>query len=74
MQEDLAERIVLYRTEDGRMTLDVNLRENTVWLTQKQMGMLFETERSVITKHVNNILKTGELRLEAVCANLAHTG
>lgn len=55
------------------MTLDVNLRGNTVWLTQKQMGMLFETERSVITKHVNNILKTGELRLEAVCANLAHT-
>jgi len=73
MQEDLAERIVLYRTEDGRMTLDVNLRENTVWLTQKQMGMLFETERSVVTKHVNNILKTGELRLEAVCANLART-
>ena len=51
----LADKIVLYRTQDGRMTLDVNLREGTVWLTQKQMGSLFETERSVITKHINNI-------------------
>ena len=55
MKDDLTDKIVLYRTQDGRMTLDVNLREGTVWLTQKQMGSLFETERSVITKHINNI-------------------
>lgn len=73
MQESFVEHIVLYRSEDGRMTLDVNLREDTLWLTQKQMGMLFETERSVITKHVNNILKTGELHLDSVCANVART-
>ena len=53
--------IVIYRTKDGKAKLEVNLWEETVWLTQKQIADLFNTERSVITKHINNVFKIGEL-------------
>lgn len=53
--------IVLYRAPDGSIALDVRLEQETVWLTQKQMAQLFQTERSVITKHLRNIFKSGEL-------------
>ena len=65
--------IIIYRTEDGKTQIDVNLKEETVWLSQKQMAELFQTERSVITKHINNIYKTKELSGKSVCANFAHT-
>jgi hypothetical protein len=65
--------IVLYRTQGGRTELGVRLEADTLWLTQKQIAELFETERSVITKHVRNIFKTGELKERAVCAKFAHT-
>ncbi len=53
--------ILLYQTEDGQTKIDVRLEEETVWLSQAQMGELFQKERSVITKHINNIFKEGEL-------------
>ncbi|MCX5770124.1 MAG: virulence RhuM family protein [Candidatus Hydrogenedentes bacterium] len=65
--------IVLYHAPDGQVSLDVRLERDTVWLTQKQMAALFDTERSVITKHLRNVLKEGELDREAVCAKFAHT-
>jgi hypothetical protein len=61
-------QIVLYQNN-----LEVKLMRETVWLTQKQMSELFETERSVITKHLHNILKTKELEEKSVCAFFAHT-
>jgi prophage maintenance system killer protein len=63
--------IVLYQTDDGHIQLDVQLREETVWLTQAQMASLFQTERSVVTKHINNVFKSGELTRAAVCAKFA---
>jgi prophage maintenance system killer protein len=57
--------IVLYKTKDGRTALDVRLERETVWLSQKQMVDLFATERSVITKHLNNIFRSGELQKES---------
>ena len=72
MKPDLGE-IILYQTEDGTSALDVHLKDETVWLTQKQIAALFETERSVVTKHIGNIFRTGELDKEAVCAKFAHT-
>ena len=54
-------------------TLEVQLKEETVWLTQAQMAGLFLTERSVITKHIHNILKSKELMEDSVCAFFAHT-
>ncbi|WP_448873896.1 RhuM family protein [Desulfobulbus propionicus] len=53
--------------------MDVRLHEETVWLTQAQMAFLFQTERSVVTKHINNVFKSGELSRAAVCAKFAQT-
>ena len=53
--------MVLYRSPDGTVELDVRLDGETVWLTQEQMGRLFGRERSVITKHIRNVFKEGEL-------------
>ena len=47
--------------------------DETVWLTQKQITQLFERDRTVITKHIRNIFKEGELKGKSVCANFAHT-
>lgn len=53
--------VMLYRSADGGPALDVRLERETVWLTQAQMAELFGRERSVLTKHVNNVFKEGEL-------------
>lgn len=53
--------IIFYQTEDGKSLLEVKLQEDTVWLTHQQMSLLFGRERSVITKHINNIIKSNEL-------------
>jgi hypothetical protein len=65
--------IQLFTTEDGDISLEVSLDRDTVWLTQNQMADLFGRERSVITKHIGNVFKEGELEREAVCAKFAHT-
>lgn len=57
--------IVLYTAPDGTVSLDVCLERETVWLSQKQMALLFDTERSVITKHLGNIFRSGELERES---------
>ena len=67
------DQIIIYKTEDGYFEVDVTLTGDTVWLSQKQMTKLFGTERSVITKHINNIFKQKELNKRQVCAKFAHT-
>lgn len=63
--------IVLYRTEDGQTRLDVRLEQESIWLDTHQMGVLFERDRSVIVKHIQNIYKTGELSQNSTCAKNA---
>lgn len=53
--------IALYRQKRGGSALEVRLERETVWLTQAQMAELFGRERSVITKHLRNIFREGEL-------------
>lgn len=53
--------IIIYQSPDGDTKLDVKLEEDTIWLTQAQMVDLFGRERTVITKHINNIFSEGEL-------------
>lgn len=65
--------IIIYQAEDGQIALEVHLAEETVWLSQKQIATLFETERSVITKHIGNIFRTNELEQNSVCAKFTHT-
>ncbi|MBI4838990.1 MAG: type II toxin-antitoxin system death-on-curing family toxin [Nitrospirae bacterium] len=66
-------KIVIYTTDNKEARLDVKLEQDTVWLSQKQLAELFKTERSVITKHVNNVFKNRELEENSVCAIFAHT-
>ncbi len=73
MRDKAKGEILLYKTPEGETKIDVKLDQETVWLTQKQLSQLFQTERSVITKHINNILKTKELQRNSVCAKFAHT-
>jgi len=54
--------IILYQTSSGQTKLEVRLENETVWLSQKQMTDLFQRERSVITKHINNVFKENELQ------------
>jgi prophage maintenance system killer protein len=61
MKEESKGEIVIYRTKDGKAALEVNLSEETLWLNQGQVSILFDRDRSVITKHLSNIFKSGEL-------------
>lgn len=63
--------IILYQSEDGQTHVDVRMENDTVWLTQAQMAELFETDRTSIVRHINNIYKTEELEREATCAKIA---
>lgn len=69
---DGAQQIVVYKSSE-RIRMEVKTDGDTVWLTQEQMCQLFGRERSVITKHVRNVFRDGELVPEAVCAKFAHT-
>ena len=64
-------KIIIYQTEDGQTQIDVRLENETVWLTQAQMAELFETERTSIVRHINNIYKVEELDRESTCAKNA---
>lgn len=66
--------IIIYQTEDGEIRLDVKMNKETVWLTQAQMSDLFQKDRTVIGRHINNIYKEGELEKHITCAKFAHMG
>ena len=70
---DTASDFILYTSNSGDVKVDVFFHNESVWMTQKKMGELFEKDRSVITKHLKNIFDSGELDEESVCANFAHT-
>ena len=57
--------IIIYQTEDGVTQIEVRLENETVWLSQQQISELFQRERSVITKHINNVFEEGELDKES---------
>ncbi|MBI3512224.1 MAG: virulence protein RhuM/Fic/DOC family protein [Bacteroidetes bacterium] len=53
--------IIIYQTKDKKTEIEVKFEDETVWLSQAQMTLLFNRERSVITKHINNVFEEGEL-------------
>ena len=67
------DQVVIYQTEDGQTQIDVRLENETVWLTQAQMAELFQKDRTVITRHINNVYKEKELEREEVSVKIAHT-
>lgn len=66
-------KIVIYQTQDGRTSIDVKLENDTVWLSQQQMAMLFDKDRTVIGRHIRNVFEEGELEEKMVSAKFAHT-
>jgi len=65
--------VEIYQSADGQVELDVSLRDETVWLTQSQLVELFKRDKSVISRHINNIFREGELERESVVAKNATT-
>lgn len=65
--------IVIYKAKDGHIELDVNLSEETAWLTLTSMAQLFGRDKSVISRHLRNIFKNNELDEKSVVANFATT-
>lgn len=63
--------ILIYEEQESQQIVDVCLEGETIWLTQEHMAALFCRERSVITMHLRNIFKDGELGTEATCAKFA---
>ncbi|MBL8677436.1 MAG: virulence RhuM family protein [Alphaproteobacteria bacterium] len=71
MEEDKSPQMLIYKTKDSH--IDVQIKSETVWLSLLQMAQLFERDKSVISRHLNNIFKEGELEKESVVANFATT-
>lgn len=65
--------LILYQAEELALRIEVLIENETVWLSKGQMASLYGRDRSVITRHVNNIFKDGELQKSPVCAFFAHT-
>ena len=61
--------IVIYQTDDGETQIDVKFEDETVWLTQQQMAVLFQTSRPNIVEHIKHIYEEGELEEGSTCRN-----
>lgn len=65
--------VIIYKAKDGHVEIDVQLSNETVWLSLNQMSALFGRDKSVISRHLANIFKNNELEKNAVVANFATT-
>ncbi len=65
--------LVIFKAQDGNVKLNVNIENETVWLSLDQMSELFERDKSTISRHIKNIFKDGELSQDSVVANFATT-
>jgi len=57
----MTSEILIYQTDDGKTKIEIRLEHETVWLTQDQIVVLFQRDQSVISRHINNVFKEGEL-------------
>lgn len=57
--------IIMYQTADGQTSLEVKMENETVWLSQAQMAVLFQKDQSVVARHINNVFKEGELEVNS---------
>jgi hypothetical protein len=64
--ENKQDAFILFKTEDEKISVDVRFEEDTVWLTQEQMAVLFGKAKSTINEHIQNVFNEGELN-EALC-------
>jgi len=64
---------LIFQIENKEQGIEVFYKDENLWCTQKAIAILFDCDRSVITKHLRNIFASGELKKNAVCAKFAHT-
>ena len=57
--------IILYKSSEGKVELEVNLKDDTVWLSQRHMSVLFQKDTDTIGLHIRNIYKEGELSIKS---------
>lgn len=65
--------ILIYQNNEGNIKIDVRLEEETVWLSQAQLGLLFNKDKRTISEHISNIFKEGELNENSVVRNFRTT-
>lgn len=65
--------ILIYTNQEGNIKIDVRLQEETVWLTQTQMALLFGKDKRTISEHIRNIFNEGELDEASVIRNIRTT-
>lgn len=66
-------QFILYNLPEEKGKVQVIIRDETLWCTQKAMAQLFNVDRTVVSKHLKNIFESSELQQDSVCANFAHT-
>ncbi|WP_418569209.1 virulence RhuM family protein [Parabacteroides johnsonii] len=66
-------QFILYNLPEENGKVQVIIRDETLWCTQKAMAQLFGVDRTVISKHLKNIFESSELQQDSVCAKFAHT-
>ena len=64
---------LIFQAQDRAEGVQVYYKDESIWCTQKAIALLFDVDRSVVTKHLKNIFETNELVQDAVCAKFAHT-
>jgi len=69
----LDNRIIIFKTEDEKISVDVRFDEETVWLSLDQIALLFERDKSTISRHIKNVFTENELNRETVVAKYATT-
>ena len=65
--------IDFYKKDNGDTNVELLIKGETLWVSQKTMAEIFDVDRTVITKHLKNIFNDGELNKKRVCAKFAHT-
>ena len=65
--------LIIYTTDDGVTKVEATFDGDTVWLSQEQMGELFQRDKSTISRHIRNIFTEGELGEKVVVAEIATT-
>ena len=65
--------IIIYQNPDGNIKIDVCIEDETVWLTQAQLGELFQKSKATISEHIKNIFEEGELKEDSVVRNFRIT-
>ena len=70
MRKNEESKLVIYQTPSGETQLDVTVKGETIWLTQRQIAELFGTKVPAISKHLKNIFESGELERDSTISKM----